>query len=44
MFGNGGNDKLCDSEGNDTLYGGKGAALKGMPASAIALNNFTIFG
>jgi len=24
MFGNGGSDKLCDSEGNDTLNGGKG--------------------
>ncbi|WP_445175927.1 hypothetical protein [Microcoleus sp.] len=23
MFGNGGSGKLCDSEGNDTLYGGK---------------------
>ncbi|MEG3960331.1 hypothetical protein [Microcoleus sp. herbarium2] len=24
MFGNGGSDKLCDSEGNDTLNGSKG--------------------
>jgi Ca2+-binding RTX toxin-like protein len=24
MFGNGGSDKLCDSEGNDTLYDPKG--------------------
>jgi len=24
MFGNGGSDKLCDSEGNDTLNGPKG--------------------
>jgi len=24
MFGNGGRDKLCDEEGNYTLYGGKG--------------------
>jgi Ca2+-binding RTX toxin-like protein len=24
MFGNGGSDKLCDSEGNDTLDGAKG--------------------
>jgi len=24
MFGNGGRDKLCDEEGNDTLNGGKG--------------------
>ena len=47
MFGNGGSDKLCDSEGNDSLYGPKGddylMGVWEMIFSAAALAAITLF-